>query len=212
MSTLRALPSQNIQTPDPEHPFVPEALYWAKYYEQPDIHYEWNQGCLEEKPVSDYLTYCMYAWLLALLEHFLAARPMAKVVGLEMGFRMTLPGFQFRKTDLNGRPPLASLRLDPVYHGFVLPGWQAETERRAAAELEVEAARQRARAAEDEAARLRADLARSILVLLGQRGFVVDEIFARRIGCCRDDEQLRRWLLAAARIERLDQLDEYGSH
>lgn len=310
MSTPRALPSQDT-LPHPDQPFVSEALYWEKYYEQSDIHYEWNHGRLEEKPLSDYLTYRIYAWLMALLEHFLTVHPMAKAVGLEMGFRMTLPGnrvvirkpdlgvvrndnavalrpqdrsyqgifdlciealsdssmkesardevtkkleyaaggvpeyyilhhnpeklrfylltrggvyrpivlddgiirshilpgFQFRQADLMRRPPMAELRLDPVYQGFVLPGWQAETERREVAESEAEAAQQRALGAEGEAVRLRASLAQGVLALLAQRGLVADEALERRIECCRDDAQLRRWLLAATHIKSLDQLD-----
>jgi len=36
-----------------DKPFVSEAVYWQKYYEHPDIVYEWNDGILEEKPVAD---------------------------------------------------------------------------------------------------------------------------------------------------------------
>ncbi|MCP4109136.1 MAG: hypothetical protein GY749_27005, partial [Desulfobacteraceae bacterium] len=33
---------------------VSEDEYWEKYYEHPDFSYEWNNGYLEERPVSDY--------------------------------------------------------------------------------------------------------------------------------------------------------------
>ena len=80
---------------------VPETVYWEKYYDLSDIHYEWNNGRLEEKPVSDYLTYQVYAWLVALLGHFLETNPIAGTVGLEMGFRLALPGkVVIRKPDL----------------------------------------------------------------------------------------------------------------
>jgi hypothetical protein len=32
---------------------VSEDAYWRLYYLESDIHYEWNDGRLEEKPVSD---------------------------------------------------------------------------------------------------------------------------------------------------------------
>jgi len=47
---------------------VSEADYWAYYYEFADAHYEWNNGRLEEKPVSDNLTIWIYHWLSSLLE------------------------------------------------------------------------------------------------------------------------------------------------
>jgi hypothetical protein len=30
--------------------YIPEALYWEKYYEYPDINYKWNNGQLEVVP------------------------------------------------------------------------------------------------------------------------------------------------------------------
>lgn len=96
---------------------VSEATYWRDYYPQSDIHYEWNNGHLEEKPVSDYETFLVYKWFLALLEHFLRTQPIAKLVGLEMGFRLPLPtGTVIRK------PDLALVRNDnprgPCCHGM----------------------------------------------------------------------------------------------
>lgn len=70
---------------------VSEVVYWRDYYDLSDIHYEWNNGRLEEKPVSDYATYLVYRWLIALLEHFLEAHPIAATIALEMGFRLALP-------------------------------------------------------------------------------------------------------------------------
>ncbi len=233
---------------------VSEATYWAEYYDAPDVCYEWNNGLLEEKPVSSYETIAVYKWLMGLLEHFLKVHPIADWVVLEMGFRLALaervvirrpdlgvvrhdnphplrpgivsypgtfdlciealsdlrpkdirrdtvtkrgeyagggvpeyyilshhsehqtfytldasglyvplpvtdglvrsrvlPGFQFRQSDLCEQPDWDSMRADPVYAGFVLPGWTA-AEQRAEAEA---AARQRAEA---ELARLRAQI------------------------------------------------------
>ncbi len=44
---------------------ISEADYWENYYENSDIIYEWNNGYLEEKPVSDKSTILMYQWFLA---------------------------------------------------------------------------------------------------------------------------------------------------
>lgn len=100
---------------------VSEETYWNRYYLESDIHYEWNNGVLEEKPVSDFETYEIYLWLLRLLDSFLAARPMGKLVGLEMGFRLPLAnGVLIRKPDLavvrNDNPGVL-LPLDVSYHG-----------------------------------------------------------------------------------------------
>lgn len=71
---------------------VSEADYWAAYYLGHDVTYEWNDGILEEKGVSDYLTFRMYDWFIQLLTEFLRVHPIADRVGLEMGFRLALPG------------------------------------------------------------------------------------------------------------------------
>ena len=100
---------------------VTEEEYWRDYYLESDIHYEWNNGRLEEKPVSDYGTFLVYAWFTELLRHFLRARPGARMVALEMGFRLALPtGTVIRKPDLgvvrDGNPvPLQP--LDASYRG-----------------------------------------------------------------------------------------------
>ena len=81
--------------------WVSEETYWKDYYLEADIHYEWNNGRLEEKPVSDYETYLVYAWFVELLRHFLRARPMARMIALGMGFRLPLPDKTvIRKPDL----------------------------------------------------------------------------------------------------------------
>ncbi|WP_236848915.1 Uma2 family endonuclease [Candidatus Thiodictyon syntrophicum] len=100
---------------------VTEEEYWRDYYFESDVHYEWNNGRLEEKPVSDYGTFLVYAWFTELLRHFLRARPGARMVALEMGFRLALPtGTVIRKPDLgvlrDGNPvPLQP--LDASYRG-----------------------------------------------------------------------------------------------
>ncbi len=80
---------------------VSEAEYWARYYECPDNRYEWNNGYLEVKPVSDFLTFWIYAWLIELLTRFLKAHPIADAVGLDIGFRLALADkVVIRKPDL----------------------------------------------------------------------------------------------------------------
>jgi len=100
---------------------VSEEAYWRDYYLVSDIHYEWNGGLLEEKPVSDYETYLVYAWFTRLLQHFLDTRPIARMVALEMGFRLTLPtGTVIRKPDFGvvlADNPQPLLPLDVSYHG-----------------------------------------------------------------------------------------------
>jgi len=71
--------------------FVTEAEYWEKYYDYPDVTYEWNNGYLEEKAVSDFATYLTYEWFWELLKHYLRTKPIAKTVGLETGFKLKLP-------------------------------------------------------------------------------------------------------------------------
>ena len=89
---------------------VSEALYWSEYYENCDFSYEWNDGVLEEKPVSDYRRFLVYNWFLSLLNHFLDLRPIGKMVGLEFGFRLALP----HKTTIR-KPDLGILSLrNPV--------------------------------------------------------------------------------------------------
>jgi len=100
---------------------VSEETYWRDYYFQSDIHYEWNRGRLEEKPVSDYESFLVYHWFMALLSHFLKARPIAKLVALEMGFRLPLSdGVVIRKPDFGvvcDDNPQPLLPHDHSYHG-----------------------------------------------------------------------------------------------
>jgi hypothetical protein len=100
---------------------VSEEEYWRRHYLESDIHYEWSDGHLEEKPMSDYDTYLVYAWFTELLRHFLRAHPIARMVALEMGFRLSLPTKTvICKPDLgvvrndNSHPLLP---LDCSYHG-----------------------------------------------------------------------------------------------
>jgi Uma2 family endonuclease len=84
----------------PEGTPVSEADYWAHYYEH-DNGYEWNNGLLEVKPVSDALTAWIYQWLLGLLRLYLDTQHNARLTCLEFGCRLSLPNkVVIRKPDL----------------------------------------------------------------------------------------------------------------
>lgn len=89
-------------TPAPLPAVVSEQAYWETWYEHPDVNLEWNDGRLEEVPVSDLLTTQVYYWLLELLLHYLRRHPVAQILGLETGFRLALPDgrVSIRKPDL----------------------------------------------------------------------------------------------------------------
>jgi Uma2 family endonuclease len=81
--------------------YIPEALYWEHYYDYPGISYEWNNGQLEVVPVTDYAKYMMYLWFLDILRDFLQVQPIARIIGLDLGFRLALPTkTTIRKPDL----------------------------------------------------------------------------------------------------------------
>jgi Uma2 family endonuclease len=101
--------------------FVSEEEYWEKYYNHPDFSYEWKNGYLEEKPVADHKSYLMYKWFLKLADQFLTVHPIAEMTGLEIGFRLELPGdTSIRKPDmaivLNDNPVILHL-TDCNYSG-----------------------------------------------------------------------------------------------
>ncbi|CAN2049339.1 putative restriction endonuclease domain-containing protein [Candidatus Magnetomoraceae bacterium gMMP-1] len=101
---------------------VSEEEYWEKYYEYPGRCFEWNNGVLEERPVGDYLSFKMYRWFFILLDQYLKNLKNAEPVGLEMGFRLSIPSkTTIRKPDLavvlNSNPvPIES--EDRTYHGI----------------------------------------------------------------------------------------------
>ncbi|AUB80758.1 Uma2 family endonuclease [Candidatus Thiodictyon syntrophicum] len=125
--TALAEPRRTRPEPAPVPPpsaagrYVSEEEYWRDYYLDSDVHYEWNNGRLEEKPVSNYETFLVYEWFMHLLRLFLDSRPIAKMVALEMGFRLPLPtGTVIRKPDfgvVRNDNPHPLLPLDASYHG-----------------------------------------------------------------------------------------------
>jgi len=100
---------------------VSEAEYWEKYYDYPDVTYEWNDGYLEEKAVSTQATYVTHEWLTELLNHFLRTKATAQITGLEMGFTLILPNkLEIRRPDLGlvlNSNPVPLLPDDRSYKG-----------------------------------------------------------------------------------------------
>ncbi len=89
---------------------VSEEEYWETYYEMPDITYEWNNGVLEERPMGDTETFLMYDWFYFLLREYLKTNPVGDMIGMEVGFRLAIPG----NTSVR-RPDLALiLKSNPV--------------------------------------------------------------------------------------------------
>lgn len=99
--------------PDDGHA-VSEEEYWAIWYEHPDASYEWNDGYLEAKPLSNQIQFRLYKWFLILLEHYLQAYQTGQMMGLETGFAMTVPSLrlpgQSKKTVR--KPDIAVIRYD----------------------------------------------------------------------------------------------------
>lgn len=99
-----------------------EAEYWRDYYDHPYFTYEWNNGILEEVPVSDFKQYSSFDWFDDLVREFLQVKPIAKKVGLEFGIRLTLPAkTTIRKPDLfivRNDNPLVLHDDDRTYRGI----------------------------------------------------------------------------------------------
>jgi len=124
MPALYTLESKGYQSDTvsvPNKPKISEAEYWDKYYHYPEIVYEWNNGYLEEKPVSDHATYLSHNWFSHLLNHYLETKPVAELTGLEIGFRLSLPQtVEIRRPDLGvvlNSNPVKLLPNDKSYKG-----------------------------------------------------------------------------------------------
>jgi len=125
MTTLQALNRSSPQEYRTDSsPIISETEYWEKYYNGngSDVVYEWNNGYLEEKGVSDVLTFSIYKWFFQLLEHYLRTNPIAQSVLLEMGFRYSLSGKnEVRRPDIGvvlNDNPIPLLPHDKSYHGI----------------------------------------------------------------------------------------------
>ena len=102
--------------------YVSLETYWQQYYEHGDVNYEWNNGRLEEKGVSQYITTKLYNWFLELLRHFLRVNQVGQIVNLETGFKLNLPtGQKVRIPDLGivlNENPVPIRDEDRSYHGI----------------------------------------------------------------------------------------------
>ncbi len=128
-TTFYELPLADIMEPSVEEwpqseegRWVSEELYWAKYYEQPDFCYEWNNGYLEVRHMADYEKAATYHWFVKVLDSYLEVYPIARVMILEIGFRLTLPHkTTIRKPDLSlvlHNNPIALGDHDRTYQGI----------------------------------------------------------------------------------------------
>lgn len=101
---------------------VSEEEYWATYYNHPDFDYEWNNGVLEVKPMSNLLQYTLYDWFVALVRAFLEVYPVGYKMALEHGFRLEAAKHtSVRKPDLfvvRYDNPVALGPDDGSYHGI----------------------------------------------------------------------------------------------
>jgi hypothetical protein len=94
--------------------FVSEAEYWEKYYENSNGGFEWNDGRLEQVPVSSPAEYQTFVWFNDLFKDYLFGNPIGQIIGLEMGFRLALPErVTIRKPDLG-----LVLNTNPVPLGY----------------------------------------------------------------------------------------------
>lgn len=89
---------------------VSEEEYWDKYYNDPDFIYEWNNGYLEARPMSDQKGSETYQWFCDIIRCYIRTYPVGRITNLEIGFRLVLP----RKT-VDRVPDLAVvLNSNPV--------------------------------------------------------------------------------------------------
>jgi len=70
---------------------VSEEEYWKKYYHDPDFIYEWNNGQLEVRPMSDQKGSETYQWFCGIMHCYIRTHPVGRMTNLEIGFRLALP-------------------------------------------------------------------------------------------------------------------------
>jgi hypothetical protein len=102
--------------------YVSEAEYWETYYRYPDINFEWNNGRLERVPMTNLRQFQAYEWFKGLLMDYLFVHRNGVLIGLEMGFRLSLPDRStIRKPDLglvHTSNPVPLRDLDGSYKGI----------------------------------------------------------------------------------------------
>jgi len=123
-----AIASPSVKTSRPQTQKISEATYWSEYYDKQEdefgnpVSYEWNNGYLEIKPVSDQQTTLIHLWFLSLLQEYLRHYPCAKLTLLEMGskFQLSDDKASIRKPDLGivlNDNPVPYLSKDMSYKG-----------------------------------------------------------------------------------------------
>ena len=89
--------SINPLAPD-EGRYVSLEEYWNTWYEHPYIHidvsYEWSNGRLEAKPVPAQPQRRLYKWFFSILDSFVNTYPIAELIYLETGFRLTMAALE----------------------------------------------------------------------------------------------------------------------
>jgi len=100
---------------------VSEDNYWKYYYDHPDFNYEWNNGVLEEKAVSNLRGFNIFDWFYQLIKLYLITNLEGILVGLEIGFKLKLTNKKsIRKPDLaviHNNNPVQMPPDDKTYKG-----------------------------------------------------------------------------------------------
>jgi Uma2 family endonuclease len=125
VSQLRQFRNDDLEHIETDHDFslegkqVSEEEYWEKYYS--DTPYEWNNGILEVKPLSDFRSNLLKIWFEALLHEYRNIQKNFQEIACEIGFKMTLKkGNKVRKPDIGFVGP-TSLQMeedDRTYKGI----------------------------------------------------------------------------------------------
>ena len=69
---------------------VDEATFWADYYEDPDIRYEWNDGQLEEKPMPVINSILCTDWFISLIKEYFKTNNYPHIILADIGFKLNL--------------------------------------------------------------------------------------------------------------------------
>jgi Uma2 family endonuclease len=88
---------------------VSEAEYWRCYADWPDVTYEWHDGRLEAKGVSDWATILVFQWFTGLIRYYLDSHGGGQLVNQELGFAFSLNRQGRRRRSIR-RPDTAVIR------------------------------------------------------------------------------------------------------
>jgi Uma2 family endonuclease len=122
---LKRFRNNTVEHVETDHDFslegkqVSEEEYWEKYYS--DTPYEWNNGILEVKPLSDFRSNLLRIWFEALLHEYRNIQKDFQEIACEIGFKMTLKkGSKVRKPDIGfvGPTSLQMAEDDRTYKGI----------------------------------------------------------------------------------------------